>query len=201
MPQPVPGVPADFGGTYTIYLINKTWNGTGSRTVTVTVTQNESAGGSGHSVSTIPVTFTPSQITNGILTAGVLTLPFWRLAPDNVGATFSVSVTDTNLSDRFYDCIFLDTQGQSIIINEPTTGYPNYYVDIPDPNINLGNIMGSQNGRPNAISVLDNTLVSGVTPYLEPADSMNQLFVYSVDAAGIALSVEYYPHWFLDRDQ
>jgi hypothetical protein len=200
MPQPVPGVPADFGGTYTVYLINKTWNGVGSRTVTVTVTQNEVHGGAGHSASTIPVTFTPSQVTNGILVAGVLTLPIWKLAPDNVGAEYTVSVTDTNASDRFYDCIFLDTQGQSIVINQPTTGYVNYYMDIPDTHVNVGNIMGSQSGRPNAISVLDHTTLSGVTPYLEPADCVNQLFVYSVDAtAGIAVSLEYYPHWFFDR--
>jgi hypothetical protein len=202
MPQPFANVPADFGGTYTIYLINDTWNGSGSRTVFVTVTQFESVGGASHAISTIPVTFVPSQIVNGILTAGVLTLPFWKLAPDNAGAYYTVSVTDTNTSDRFYDCLFLDTQGQSYVINEPSTGYINYYIDIPDTNVNVGNVMGSQGGRPNAISVLDHTLVSGITPYVEPADCMNTLFVYSVDAvAGIALSLEYYPHWFFDRDQ
>jgi hypothetical protein len=202
MPQPVAGVPADFGGTYTIYAVNKTWSGTGSRTVTITVTQKESASGASHSISTIPVTFTPAQVTNGFLLAGVLTLPVWRLAPDNTGAVYTVSINDTNTSDRFYDLIFVDTQGQTILINEPTTGYINYYVDIPDPNVNLGNIMGSQNGRPSAISVQDQTTISGVCPYLEPADVMNQLFVYSVDAtAGIAISVEYYPHWFFDRSQ
>jgi hypothetical protein len=126
----------------------------------------------------------------------------WRLAPDNTGAVYTVSINDTNTADRFYDLIFVDTQGQTILINEPTTGYVNYYVDIPDPNVNLGNIMGSQSGRPNAISVLDQTTLSGVCMFLEPADCINQLFVYSADAAaGIAIAVEYYPHWFFDRSQ
>ena len=33
-----------------------------------------------------------------------------------------------------YDAIFLDTQGQSVIVNEPSAGYVNYFVDEPQPN-------------------------------------------------------------------
>ena len=102
MPQPVTGVNADFSGTYTVYLINSTWNGSNARTITVTVTQYEYAGGPGYPVTTLPVTVTPAQVTNGIVTAGVLTLPVKAVAPDNLGGYYTVTVTDSNTSDRFY---------------------------------------------------------------------------------------------------
>jgi hypothetical protein len=201
MPQPVSGVQADFGGTYTVYLINKTWSGSSSRTITVTVTQLEYSGGASYTTSTIPITITPSQIVNGIVTAGVLTLPIKRVAADNTGGYYTVSVTDTNTSDRFYDVIFLDTQGQTVVINEPSTGYITYYIDAPDPNVAVPNIMGSQFGRADAISVLDNTILSGGPLHVEPADGDNQLFVYSADASAPAISMAYYPAWYFDRTQ
>jgi hypothetical protein len=204
MPQPVTGVNADFGGTYTIYLVNSSWSGGSSsgttRNITVTVTQYEFAGGPGYSVSTLPVTVAPNQVSNGIVTAGVLTLPVKAVAPDNVGGYYTVSVTDSNTSDRFYDCLFLDTMGQCVTINEPSTGYVNYYVDAPDPNVSLGRIMGSQNGRPNAISVMDNcTAISGGPLYVEPADADNQLFVYCADGSAPNVSLSYFPCYFFDR--
>jgi hypothetical protein len=204
MPQPVTGVNADFGGTYTIYLVNSSWSGGGSssttRTITVTVTQYEYAGGPGYSVSTLPVIVAPNQVSNGIVTAGVLTLPVKAVAPDNVGGYYTVSVTDSNTSDRFLDAIFLDTQGQTVVINEPSSGYLSYYVDAPDPNVSLGRIMGSQGGRPNAISVMDNTpYISGGPLFVEPADGDCQLFVYCADASAPNVSLSYYSCYFFDR--
>lgn len=202
MPQPVTGVNADFSGTYTVYLINSSWNGSSSRTITVTVSQYEYAGGPSYTVSTTPVPLQPSEVTNGIVTAGVLTLPIKAVAPDNVGGYYTVAVTDTNTSDRFFDCIFLDTMGQTVVINEPVSGYPIYYIDAPDPNVSLGRIMGSQNGRPNAISVMDNTpYISGGPLYVEPADGDNQLFVYCADGSAPNVSLSYYPCYFFDRTQ
>jgi hypothetical protein len=204
MPQPVTGVNADFGGTYTVYLVNDTWSGGSSsstaRTITVTVTQYEYAGGPGYSVSTLPVSVAPNQVSNGIVTAGVLTLPVKAVAPDNLGGYYTVSVTDSNTSDRFFDCIFLDTMGQTVVINEPSSGYETYYIDAPDPNVSLGRIMGSQNGRPNAISVMDNTpYISGGPLYVEPADGDNQLLVYSADASAPSVSLSYYAAYYFDR--
>ncbi len=201
MPQPLSGINADFGGTYTILLINASWSGTAARTIFVTVYQYEYAGGASYSVSTLPVTVTPSQVTNGILTAGVLTLPVKATAPDNTGGYYVVSVTDSNTSDRFYDVLFLDTMGQTTIINEPVNGYINYYMDAPDPNVNIGNIMGSQAGRPNAIGVLDATIMSGGAPVIEPADGDNYLFVYSADAYAPSIACSYFPAWYFDRTQ
>ncbi len=204
MPQLVTGVNADFGGTYSVYLIASSWSGgsssTVSRTIFVTVTQYEYAGGAGYSQSTLPVTVSPSQVTNGIVVAGVLTLPIKAVAPDNLGAYYTVSVTDSNTSDRFYDCIFLDTMGQLVVINRPTTGYVTYYVDAPDPNVSVGRVMGSQLGRPDAISVTDaSTVISGGALYVEPADGDNMLFVYSADALAPNTSVNYFPCYYFDR--
>jgi hypothetical protein len=206
MPQPVTGVNADFSGTYTVYLINSSWSGGGgsstTRTVTVTVTQYEYPGGPGYSVSTLPVIVAPNQVSNGILVAGVLTLPAKAVAPDNVGGYYTVSVTDSQTSDRWLDCIFLDTQGQSVVINEPTSGYLSYYLDAPDPNVSLGRIMGSQGGRPNAISVMDNTpYISGGPLFVEPADGDCQLFCYCADGSAPNVSLSYFPNYFFDRSQ
>jgi hypothetical protein len=206
LPEPVTGVNADFSGTYTIYLVASSWSGgsssTTTRNITVTVTQYEYAGGASYPVSTLPVTLSPSQVTNGIVTAGVLTLPVKAVAPDNLGGYYTVSVTDSNTSDRFFDCIFLDTMGQTVVVNEPSSGYLTYYIDAPDPNVSLGRIMGSQGGRPDAISVMDNTpYISGGPLYVEPADGDNQMFVYSADGSAPNVSLAYYPSYFFDRTQ
>jgi hypothetical protein len=206
MPQPVAGVSADFGGTYTVYLVASSWAGgsgsTTTRTIFITVTQYEYAGGPGYPASTIPVTVSPSQVSNGILVAGVLTLPVKAVAPDNLGGYYTVSVTDSITSDRFLDCIFVDTMGQCVTVNEPTSGYITYYIDAPDPNVSLGRIMGSQAGRPDAISVMDNCqAISGGSLYVEPSDADNQLFVYCADGTAPDVSLSYYPCYFFDRTQ
>jgi hypothetical protein len=199
MPQPLTGLNADFAGTYTVYLVATSLSGTGSRSFTVTVNQYEYSGGPKYSVATIPVTLTPAQVVNGVITAGVLTLPVKACAPDNTGGYYTVTPYSSNSGDRLADCILLDTQGQSICVNEPTTGYVNYYVDEPQPNLSLGYILGSHGGRPDAVSVLDATVVSGGAIAVEPADGDNQLFCYSADGLAPVISVSYYPRWFHDR--
>jgi hypothetical protein len=87
------------------------------------------------------------------------------------------------------------------VVNEPTTGYINYFIDEPQPNLSLGYILGSNGGRPDAISVLDNSLVSGGPLAVEPADGDNQLFAYSADGSAPVIAVSYYPRWFYDRFQ
>ena len=201
MPQPIVGLNADFGGTYTIYLVAASLSGSGSRTITVTVSQYEFSGGPKYSVTTLPVSITPAQVVNGVVIAGVLTLPVKQVAPDNTGGYYTVSVMDSNSADRFYDCIFLDTQGSSVIVNEPSAGYINYFVDEPQPNLGLGYVLGSNGGRPNAIGVLDNSVVSGGAIALEPEDGDNSLFTYSADGLAPVISVSYYPRYRFDRTQ
>jgi hypothetical protein len=208
MPQPQAGVQADFGGTYTVILIASSWNNpTAARTITVTVKQYESSGGTAWPVSTVPVTVSPgvasiigpgNQVNNGILVAGVLTLPVKAVSPDNTGGYYTVSVTDTNTSDRFYDCIFVDSAGQTVVLNEPTNGYIQYFLDEPDPVTDLGRHLGSQLGRPDAVSVMDACpYISGGPLTVPPNDSL--LFAYSADASAPAIGVSYYPRWFFDR--
>ena len=203
MPPAWAGSPADFSGTYTIYLIAASWNSpTASRTIFVTVTQWDVLGGTPNTVSTVPITITPTgQVTGGIVCAGVLTLPQKAVAWDNIGGYYTVSVTDTNTADRFYDMIFLDTQGQTVIINEPVTGYSTYWLDEPDTLADLGLVLGSNSGRGNAISVMDNCIpVSGGAMSVEPSDGDNQLFAYCVDGVGPpSVSLSYYPRWYFDR--
>jgi len=130
-----------------------------------------------------------------------LTLPLKALAPDNTGGYFTVTPNDTNTADRFYDCIFLDTMGQTVIINEPSSGYVTYYLDAPTPNTDLGYILGSQSGRPNAISVMDAATISGGAMAVEPADGVNQLFAYSADGVAPSIALSHFGAWFFDRFQ
>ncbi len=208
IPQPQAGMTAAFDGTYTIVLVASAFsNPTANRTITVTVTQTEYSGGPSYSQSTTPVTVAPSlasltgpgnQVNNGVLIAGVLTLPVKALAYDNTSAFFQVSVTDTNTSDRFLDVLLLDTQGQTLIINEPSAGYINYYVDEPDPIHDLGLYLGSQLGRANAVSVVDGIqAVSGGPFTVEPRECL--LFAYSVDGNAPSIGVSYYDRYFFDR--
>jgi hypothetical protein len=88
------------------------------------------------------------------------------------------------------------------VINEASSGYVTYYLDAPDPVVSLGNIMGSQSGRANAIGVYDACqAISGGPPHVEPADGDNQLFVYCADAAVPSVSLSYYPSYYWDRVQ
>lgn len=201
MPQPLSGVNAAFGGTYTIYLIASSFSGTGSRTVFITVSQYEYNGGPSYAVSTTPVTFTPSQVFNGILQAGVLTLPIKSLAADNTAGYYTITVTDSNTSDRYLDCLFLDTMGSTVVVNEKSgSGYLAYYIDAPDPDKALGSVLGSWNGRPSAISVMDACdAISGGPMVIEPAEADNQLFAYCADGVAPAIGVTYWPNWFFDR--
>lgn len=201
MPQPVVGLNADFGGTYTVYLVASSLSGSGSRNITVTVNQYEYSGGPKYSVSTTAVTITPSQVVNGLITAGVLTLPVKAIAPDNTGGYYTVTPFSSNSADRFFDAIFLDTMGQSVTVNQPSASYISYFLDEPQPNLSLGYVLGSNGGRPNAVSVLDNAIVSGGAIALEPADGDNQLFTYSADAQAPVISASYYPRYFFDRIQ
>jgi hypothetical protein len=199
VPSLVAGVNARFGGTYTVLLANFTWNNpTASRTVTVTVTQAEYAAGPSY-VTSVSATVTPSTgITNGLVTVGELTLPYKDIAADNQGAVFTVSVTDTNTNDRFLDVILLDTTGQTVIINQPATGYVTLYADEPDPDRDLGRILGSQFGRPDAISVMDAATLSGGPLTVDPNASAGILLVYALEGAP-AVAMSYFSRYWLDR--
>jgi hypothetical protein len=206
VPSLVSGVNADFNGTYSVILTNFSFNSpSSSRTISVTVRQYEAPGGAHYDTTTTPITITPNtQVTNGIVVAGTLTLPLKATAEENTSGYYTVLVSDTNGSDRWYDCLFLDVQGQTVIINEPSTGYINYYFDEPDPCHDLGNYLGSQSGRPAAISVMDvnpttgaNVVtISGGPLTVEPG--INTLMAYAQEGAP-SIAVSYWPRWHAER--
>jgi hypothetical protein len=168
--------------------------------VTVTVRQTEYAGGPTYTTATVPVTFTPAMITNGLLTAGVLTLPVKKIPPDNTQASFAFSITDTNTSDRWYDLILIDSKGQLVAINEPTTGFQTYYLDAPDPNTQVGNVLGTQTDRSAAVAVMGEMVAySGGPMAIEPADGENTLFAYCPGALAPAVGVTYSDTYYFDR--
>jgi hypothetical protein len=190
--------PARFDGTYSIVLIADTWNTpTAARTITVTVKEYEFTGGNSFTTTTTPVTVTPStQISNGIFIAGVITLPYKALPADNYLSYFTVIITDSNASDTFYDCLILDTQGQTAMINEPVLSYVTYWIDLPSPVAGLGLVLGSQYTRAEAVSVSDAAILSGGPLTVNPGN--NLLLAYCAEGAP-ALSVSYYPAYFTDR--
>ena len=119
MPQPVTNTNATFDGTYTAILTSNVWNNpTTPRNISITVTEYEYVGSNGYAQTTVPITITPStQVVNGILIVGNITLPLKALAPGNTTAFYTVTVNDSNTSDTFFDCLLLDTMGQTIIVN------------------------------------------------------------------------------------
>jgi len=192
--------PARLHGTYNIVAIAGTWNSpSSSRTISVTVRQYEYSGGPHYDTTTAVVTLTPStQVQNGIVICGPLTLPWKAVPADNTQAYFTLLVNDSNGSDTWLDVLLLCTQGQTAAINESpsSTGYQTYYLDIPDPVYDLGLVLGSQGGRAEAVSVSDVALLSGGPLVLDPG--FNILLAYAVEGAP-SVSVSYSPAFYLDR--
>jgi hypothetical protein len=193
----VSGTNARFGGTYSMMLTASSFASTGSpRTVTVTVRQYEYSGGPSSS-SSVSRTFTPSaDVVNNMVTIGELTLPGKDLPPDNTAAYFSVTITDTNTSDRYLDLLMLETTGQTVWVNTAVSSYTTFFIDEPGTDRDLGRVMGSPTDRTEAVSVLDSAFVSGGPLFVDPAD--NVLLVYSLSGAP-ALVASYAARWQLDR--
>ena len=112
--------PARLHGTYNIIAVADAWNSpSSSRTISVTVRQYEYSGGPHYDTTTTTVTVTPStQIENGIVICGPLTLPLKAIPADNTQAYFTLLVNDSNGSDTWLDVLLLCTQGQTAAINE-----------------------------------------------------------------------------------
>jgi hypothetical protein len=206
VPSGVASLNARFGGTYTVLLTSSSWDTPGSsRTVTVQVNQYEYPGGPSVSTSCaltlVPNNYdilnrtTPSG--NGFIVVGEVTLPVRDMADDQTSAYFTVTVTSTDTSDRFYDVVFLDTEGQTVIIDiNSSNQYFVYYLDAPDPNTDLGHLLGSAYDRSQAVSIIDSTLWSGGPVAVLPGN--NPLMVYAMEGQP-ALVGTYDPCWFVDR--
>jgi hypothetical protein len=198
------GVNARFKGTYSIYLIVSAWDSatlSAARTVTVTVNEYEYPGGPVVSRS-VQRTLTPNtetDIANGIVCVGELTLPVSEIASDNTASYPTVEVLSDHSADRFLDVLFLDTVGQTTVISIPSgNGYCNFYLDEPEPNQDIGRVLGSSYGRAEAISVMASCpVISGGPLTVDPG--LNTLLVYSPEGLpGIVAS--YKSRWRVDRN-
>lgn len=119
IPSPVTNVNATFDGTYTLVATVSSWNNpTATRTLSATITQYEYPGGPGYAQTTTPITITPStQVTNGIVSLGNITLPFKAVAPGNSTSYYAATINDSNGSDVFADLLLIDTMGQTLLVN------------------------------------------------------------------------------------
>jgi hypothetical protein len=198
----VDGANAQFGGTYSVLLINHTWDTpTAARNVTVTVNQYEYLNGPVVSVQATRSLLPNRDITNGYVDMGALTLPIKDYDQSVAETYYTVSVHSTNANDRFQDVVFLDTMGQTVLTNiaTGTAGdgrYSTYYVDEPDFDAALGKILGTGTERNRAISVMDMALATGGPIYIQDGD--NQILAYSTSGAP-DLDITYAPRWFTDR--
>lgn len=202
VPTLVAGTNAMFNGTYTVVLVNYNWDSPAvQRTVTVTVTQYEYYSGAGDPFYQLAVTrtFTPAtDINNGIVIMGELTLPVKLVDPSNTSSFFTVSITDTDQNDQFLDVLFLDTQGSTVIVNLPpgASNYVNLFIDEPTADRDLGLILGSDLDRSQAVSVMDAAIISGSPFYILPGD--NTFLAYTTGGAP-NLGVSYLNRWFIER--
>jgi hypothetical protein len=203
VPSLVPGVNALFNGTYTVVLVNYNWDSpTASRSITVTVNQYEYGGTPGNQQSlnyplSVTRAVTPAtDITNGIVIMGELTLPVKLIDPSNTSAYFTVSITDTDVNDQFLDVLFLDTQGSTVLVNIPGNQYVNMMIDEPTPDRDLGLVLGSDLDRSQAISIMDSCIISGSPFYISPGD--NLFLAYTVNGSP-NLGVSYLNRWYLER--
>jgi hypothetical protein len=194
----VSGQNARFSGTYTIVAVANSWaSPSSSRTLTVTVYEIEYPGGPSASQA-VSRTFTPStDIVNGIVVVGELTLPGKDVPPSNTAMYHTVGITDTNTSDQFLDVLLLDTSGETVLVNETNGGYAAYYLDEPTPDRDLGRILGSAYDRTTAVSVLDSAFVSG-GPLTVDGGTDCQLLAYAKEGAP-AVGASYSPRWFVER--
>jgi hypothetical protein len=198
VPQVIAGTNSLYRGTYSAVLMNFTWDSPSSaRQITLTVYQYEYAGGPVWTTQLTRSVTPATDIVNGVVIMGEITLPVKDMDPSNTSAYYAVSVSDTDQNDQFLDVLFLDTQGQTVILNiSPGNAYTNFFIDEPTSDRDLGRIMGSNLDRSQAISVLDSCIVSGGPFYLTPGD--NVFLAYSPTGAP-NLGVSYLPRWYSDR--
>jgi hypothetical protein len=197
------GINAKYNGTYTCILMNSSWHTpANARDITVIFKQYDYPGGSfatmpvGGSTPSRTVTPTPDIGTNGVVILGEITLPLRDIDDDNTTAYLSATVTSSDTADRFLDIILLDTGGSTVLISTGDN-YANYWLDEPDIDQGLGNILGSVYGRSQARSVHDSILaVSGGPMTFDPGN--NSLFAYAVEGAP-TLFATYTPRFWLDR--
>jgi hypothetical protein len=197
-------VPASFSSSYTVLLVANSWNGAtwgSARQITVTINQYEYPGGPRYSVQASRAVTPATDTVNGFVNMGEVTLPVKDYTAYNDQSYFTFSVNDTDTVDRFMDILWLDTTGQTTLINigqgNPGFGqYVNFFIDEATPDRDLGFVGASFQDRQHQVSVLDSAAISGGALYIGAGD--NLMLCYST-AGAPDLAVSYAPRWYLDR--
>jgi hypothetical protein len=138
---------------------------------------------------------------NGLLNMGEVTLPIKDYINYNDQSYFTISINDTDQSDRFMDVLFLDTTGQTVLINidpgqQGYGQYVNYFIDEATTDRDLGFVGASFQDRQHQVSVLDYAQINGGPLYIAPGDN---LFMVWSPSGSPSLGVQYAPRWYLDR--
>jgi hypothetical protein len=197
VPSLIAGQPGRFGSTYTIYLVNASWNNpSASRTLTVTVNHYEQQGGTNYPQSTSR-SVTPNNLNSQLVNMGELTIPDHSIPDDNTNAFFTVTITSGNTADSFQDVLFLDTLGSSVIIESPSA-YVSYWIDAPEGSLDMGGVYGSMFDRGDAVSVLAYAQVSGPPMTVDPYGNQ-ALLLYSADAQAPSAELTFFANWMLER--
>jgi hypothetical protein len=197
----VSGLAARFDGTYTVFLIGSgTWGSpTVSRTVTVVIKQYPFSGGTAVTT-TLARTFTPStDIVNGYVDLGQVTLPIAEIPPGNTTAAyFTLTVSSGQTADRYLDVVFCDTTGQTVLINTSGTGWNNIWIDAQDREHDLGGIYGSDADRDRAYSLTQWVDRWPGGAFMVRPDTHNRLLLYAQQGSPAA-TLTYLPHFLVDR--
>lgn len=205
-----PGQNARFDGTYTVMLAAASFaTPTVARNLTVTINQYEFVGGPVYATTVVRNGVIPSNDVagagytgvsglNGVVVVGDCTLPTKDVAPDNTSAYYTATITSSNTADRIADVAFLDSMGQTLLVNVPVTNaYATYWLDTPEVDKPLGRILASAFDRSSAVSVSDYCpVISGGPVFLTPGD--NYVLVWS-PAGAPALTCTYFDQYWLDR--
>jgi hypothetical protein len=192
---------ARFDGTYTMYLIAGTWNSpASSRDLSVQMRQYPYTGGTAITDTISRNSVVPNtDITNGYVDMGPLNLPYAQLSPGGLDSYFALTVTSSNTADRFLDVLFVDTQGQFILVNVPgASPWNNIWLDAPDADRNLGLILGSPNDRDQASSLLQYVERFSGGPLSVRPDHNNRVLFYAAQGCP-AMTAFYTPNWWTER--
>lgn len=184
-----------WSGTYSVVLAIAALAGGSSTSRTTTVTLTQTGAGYTDAVSASR-TYTPSEIgTAKYLYLNRMTLPARAIPPDNVGVSWTLTISCTlggGLFDSFTDLMFLDTAGQTVVW-QGAAAATHIYVDEPDPVVvSHGRILSGSSHA--AASSIGNkiTTISGEPFGLDPGE--NAMLVHVVDGAA-QLTINYAPRW------
>lgn len=191
---------ARFDGTYTVYLVASAWNTpANSRTVTVQFRQYAYSGATMVTQSLSRTLVPNTDVTNGYVDLGAITLPLQALPAGQATAYFTVTVTSSNTADRFYDVICLDVAGSTVLLNQAGSSVlQNVWLSAPDPNRAIGFLLGSNADLDQSWSLAGAIeRMSGEAMAVDPLIN-NRLLVYGQQGMPSA-KVSYVPRWWMDR--